>query len=298
MRMLAAMVSLMILAATGLVEARAGDAETIEAINEAAAALDRAFEKQDVETVKTLMTPDHIAVTPCYLGPQTVTDQVDSLPDLKYRQTNLGEVTVSLFGSDAALRSFSAELDGTFKGKPIPRRVFISEIWVKGEGGWAEKFYQVTALKHAGGKHGACKGLAGTYLTKNVMKGQSGDAFTSRSLISIGRFGLILFTDSGEGGEAGFAPFTEGRGAWRCVAGDGDAPKVTATTLDFTVPTAANPKAEIGRLDFELTYDPASKTIDGTAILYLIPLGSDPLLSGELKDGRQFEIVGQRVQAP
>ena len=43
MRMLAAMVSLMILAATGLVEARAGDAETIEAINEAAAALDRAF---------------------------------------------------------------------------------------------------------------------------------------------------------------------------------------------------------------------------------------------------------------
>ena len=64
------------------------------------------------------------------------------------------------------------------------------------------------------------------------------------------------------------------------------------------MPTAASPKAEIGRLDFELTYDAASKTIDGTATLYLIPLGSDPLLAGELKDGRQFEIVGQRVQAP
>jgi hypothetical protein len=37
----------------------------------------------------------------------------------------------------------------------------------------------VTALKHADGKHGACRPLVGTYLTKNVMKGESGDNFTS-----------------------------------------------------------------------------------------------------------------------
>jgi hypothetical protein len=129
------------------------------------------------------------------------------------------------------------------------------------------------------------------------MKGESGNDFTSRSLISIGRFGLILFTDSGEGGEAGFAPFTDGRGTWRCVSGEGEAPKASATTLDFTAPTAESPKGGIGRLDFELTYDAASKTIDGTATLYLIPLGSDPLVAGALKDGRQFAITGQRVEA-
>jgi len=294
---LAAIFSLMILAATGFVEARASDAETIAAINEAAAALDKAFEKQDVETVKKLMTPDHVAVTPYYDGVQTVADQIASLPDLKYGQTVIGEVTVELLDSDAALRTFAAKLEGTFKGRPIPRRVFISEIWVKRDGAWAEKFYQVTALGHAG-KHGACRGLTGTYLTKNVMKGESGDSFTSRSLISIGRFGLILFTDSGEGGEAGFAPFTDGRGSWRCVSGEGEAPKASATTLDFTVPTAEGSKAEIGRLDFELTYDPASKPINGTATLYLVPLGSDPLVAGALKDGRQFAITGQRVEAP
>ena len=52
--------------------------------------------------------------------------------------------------------------------------------------------------------------------------------------------------------------------------------KAHAVTLDFTTPTAASPKAEIGRLDLDLAYDPAGKTIKGTATLRLIPLGSDP----------------------
>jgi len=65
--------------------------------------------------------------------------------------------------------------------------------------------------------------------------------------------------------------------------------------LDFTTRTAASPKAEIGRLDFDLTYDSAGKTIKGTATLRLIPLGSDPIASGE-GSGRLFEIIGQRIE--
>jgi hypothetical protein len=38
--------------------------------------------------------------------------------------------------------------------------------------------------------------------------------------------------------------------------------------------------------------------LNGTATLYLVPLGQDPLAAGELKDGRQFDITGQRVAAP
>ena len=136
--------------------------------------------------------------------------------------------------------------------------------------------------------------MAGTYLTKNVAKGGSADDFTSRSLMTLGRGGLVLFTDSGEGGEAGFAPFTDGRGAWRCLPNG----EIGATTLDFTEPTAAKPDAEIGRLDFKLSYDVGGKSLSGTATLYLVPLGQDPLAAGELKDGRQFEITVQRVAAP
>jgi hypothetical protein len=140
---------------------------------------------------------------------------------------------------------------------------------------------------------GACHDLVGTYLTENFVKGETGGDFTSRSLIALSGSGQASFTDSGEGGEAGFGPFTDGRGSWRCI----EANKLHAVTLDFTTPTVEAPKADIGRLDFDLAYDPASKTIKGTATLRLVPLGSDPLAPGE-GAGRQFEIIGQSVEAP
>jgi hypothetical protein len=258
--------------------ALADDADTIAAVNKAAAALDAAFEQQNVATVKQLMTPDHLAVTPYYRGPQTVDEQIASLPDLNYAQTIVGDVAVSLLGEDAALRTFQAKLKGKFKGRPIARHVFVSQLMVKRDGNWLERFYQVTATaphQHKG--HRGCKYLIGTYLTENRPKGESGGSFTSRSLLSLGSGHLMLFTDSGESGEAGFAPFTDGRGSWYCEPGDGDALKIKGTTLDFTAPAAGDPKGGIGRLDFDLTFDGASKTIGGTATLYLLPLGGDPL---------------------
>jgi hypothetical protein len=299
LRSLATFVCLVGFLVLNLAPVRAGDAEIVEAVKKAAVALDQAFERQDKDAVKRLMTSDHIAVTPYYDGPQTVDDQLASLPELKYRQTLVGEVAFSFLGPTAAMRNFTAKLDGSFEGKPIPPNVYVTEIWAKSDGAWQEKFYQVTALRPAhAGKFAACKELAGTYLTKNSAKGGRSENFTSRSVISIGRSGLMLFTDSGEGGEAGFAPFTDARGTWRCISEDASAPKVRATTLDFTVPTADNPHAQIGRLDFEIGYDAENKTIKGSATLYLIPLGDDPLVPGELEEGRQFEIVGQRVEAP
>ena len=88
----AAILSFLIVSALGAFAARAGDAETIDAINKAAAALDAAFEKDDAGAIKQLMTPDHIAVTPYYDGPQSVADQTSSLPDLDYGQKIVGDI--------------------------------------------------------------------------------------------------------------------------------------------------------------------------------------------------------------
>ena len=147
MRKIAAIVSLMILFASGLPSALASGAETVEAINQAAAALDQAFERQDKDAVKRLMTPDHVAVTPYYDGPQSVADQLGSLPELKYEQKINGKPAVTVLGPDAGMRTFTAELNGSFEGKPIAGKMFVSEVWVKAGGAWLEKFYQVTALK-------------------------------------------------------------------------------------------------------------------------------------------------------
>jgi hypothetical protein len=141
-------------------------------------------------------------------------------------------------------------------------------------------------------KKGGCKALLGTYLTTNKPKG--GDTIASRSLLSLAPAHLALFTDSGESGEAGFAPFTDGQGTWYCEPGEGGALKLSAILLDFTAPGAGS-AGGIGRLDFNLTSAPDSQALSGTATLYLIPLDGDPLDPAALKDGRAFDVSGRRV---
>jgi ketosteroid isomerase-like protein len=133
--------------AAGLSQARAGDAETIAAINAAAAALDNAFERQSADEIKHMMTADHIAVTPYYDAPQTVAEQIATLPELKYEQTNIGPVKVDVLGPDAGMRTFTARLDGTYQGKPIPSPAFVTAIMVRQNGQWKERFYQITAVQ-------------------------------------------------------------------------------------------------------------------------------------------------------
>ena len=133
--------------AAGIASANAGEPATVAAINAASAALDDAFERQSAEDLKRMMTADHLAVTPYYETPQTAAQQIATLPELKYKQTNTGEVKVVVLGPDAGMRTFTARLDGTYKGKTIPPDVFVTSIMVRQDGQWREKFYQVTAAR-------------------------------------------------------------------------------------------------------------------------------------------------------
>jgi type II secretory pathway pseudopilin PulG len=147
MRVIAAVFSVLILAGAPSSAASAGEVEAIEAVDNAAAQLDEAFEAQDADAIEALTTPDHLAVTHYYREPTTVADQIASLPDLKYQQTNLTEPEVTLLGAEAAMRRFTAKLDGSYKGKPLSGRVYITQIMVMRDGKWLEKFYQVTELE-------------------------------------------------------------------------------------------------------------------------------------------------------
>lgn len=147
MRILGPLLSLMILASAGLYHAEASDAETIEAVNASSNALDEAFAKRDIKAIKALMTPDHVTVTPYYDGPQSVDDQIASLPDLDYGEAIQGTPAIVLLAPDVALRTFIADLKGSFKGKPLPARAFVNETLVKRDGKWIERFFQITTLK-------------------------------------------------------------------------------------------------------------------------------------------------------
>jgi ketosteroid isomerase-like protein len=144
-----ALLPLMLLFVAGwsVFQSRADDADTIAAINASSNAPYEAFTKKDVATIKALMTEDHLTVTPYYDGPQTVDDQLASLDKYDWSQTIVCEPDVALLGPDVTLRTFSAELKGIFQGKPLPPRVFATELLVKRDGKWVERFYQVTTLE-------------------------------------------------------------------------------------------------------------------------------------------------------
>ena len=91
-------------------------------------------------------------------------------------------------------------------------------------------------------------------------------------------------TDSNEGGEAGYAPFTEGRGAWRCVSDEAGQLHILATVLDFTHKTADFPDQKVARLDYDATYDEDSGKLSADVKLYFMPIEADPLDAAMLKD--------------
>ena len=102
-----AVLVLVLCLAVGLPQARAGEVETIAAVNAAAAALDDAFERQSADEISRMMTADHIAVSSYYGAPQTGAEQIASLPELKYEHTIVGAVKVDVLGPDAAMRTFT-----------------------------------------------------------------------------------------------------------------------------------------------------------------------------------------------
>lgn len=136
-------VALGVLASPALAE----DAATIAAVNAAENALDDAFGRRDEATIRALMTPDHITVTPYYDGIQTVDDQIASLGELDYGETIIGEPRVVFLAPDVAVRTFAAELNGSFRGKPLPAKAFVNETVVRRDGKWIEALFQVTALE-------------------------------------------------------------------------------------------------------------------------------------------------------
>ena len=146
MQKTAVLICLIVGLAMATAAARADDAKTIAAINATSAALDDAFERQDAEKIRSLMTPDHLAITSYYGAPMGFDEVMKTLPDLKMDQTITSDVTVTLLGPDAALRSFIVDMKGSYKGKPLAPRMFVTETLVRRHGKWLERQYQTTPL--------------------------------------------------------------------------------------------------------------------------------------------------------
>jgi len=135
------------LAIGATVPALADEAADIAAIEVQRTALGQAYESGDAEALRGLMTPDQRSVTFAYDGPQTVDEQVTTLKDLDVEVYDAIPPTVEMLGPDAALVTYEQSYRGTYKGNPLPGRVYIGEVWVRVDGKWLQKFYQETVIE-------------------------------------------------------------------------------------------------------------------------------------------------------
>ncbi|MCP4381581.1 MAG: nuclear transport factor 2 family protein [Hyphomicrobiales bacterium] len=133
-------------AASLMVSAAKAEDETVAAVRAAAEALDRAFEDQDPDAILSLVTEDHVAVTPYYRAPYTNEQSLSTLSELDFTITASDPVAITVLDPNSAIVVQTKTYDGTYREAPIPSHVYATGLWVKRDGNWLEKHYQETAI--------------------------------------------------------------------------------------------------------------------------------------------------------
>jgi hypothetical protein len=139
---------MVVLAAVSLTvaAARADDAAETAAVAAAMDTLNKAFEDEDTAKIRALMTADHTAIAWMYDGAATVDEQIALFPDIEYSTYDTTMPAFSLIADGAAMANYEISLGGTFRGDPLPSRVYVTQIWVKHDGQWLQRAYQETVI--------------------------------------------------------------------------------------------------------------------------------------------------------
>lgn len=124
----------------------ADDAATRDKIRSAVLELDKAFTARDAATIERMVTPDHLAIAARYDGEVALPEQIETVDAMRRRVSDYSPIDVTLLGDDAAFVTFEKSYAGTFEGRPLPPRVFVSEVWRRRDGTWRQWFYQETPI--------------------------------------------------------------------------------------------------------------------------------------------------------
>ncbi len=129
-----------------ILPASADDAPVAAEIKAAMFKLNDAFAAQDVNTIESMVTPDHLGVSSYYGRPLDTEEQIATIGDFKAEYFDFTDPVVTVLGPNAAQITFENSFRGTFEDKPLPPRVFVSEIWLKQDGKWRQQLYQETPI--------------------------------------------------------------------------------------------------------------------------------------------------------
>lgn len=128
------------------VAASSDAADPAKEVESAMEMLNDAFAKRDVAKVRSLMAPNHLAITP-FAGKQQLDDQLRTLTDLKYDKYSAGPMSATTVSDTCVVLTYALTVQGTYEGRPLPSNCLVAAVWVKNDGKWQELQYQETAVK-------------------------------------------------------------------------------------------------------------------------------------------------------
>ena len=124
--------------------ARADDAALMAEIKARVNELNQAFVDRDTAKIKAMMTADQIAIIPAYGKPTPIAEV--RLDQYKVVQSAFTPAQVKVLGPTAVLVTYETSNQGSYAGKPLSPRVFVSQIWLKQDGKWLQDLYQETPI--------------------------------------------------------------------------------------------------------------------------------------------------------
>jgi uncharacterized protein (TIGR02246 family) len=120
-------------------------ADTAEEVGRSVRTIQTAFNKGDVDSLKRLMTEDHVTIL-TYARFSNTADQLKVLAEFKFSEYKIEGLKVKALTKDVALASYQATIKGTYKGKEVPSPVQVAEVWIKRDGKWLQASYQETPV--------------------------------------------------------------------------------------------------------------------------------------------------------
>jgi ketosteroid isomerase-like protein len=132
----------LLIVATGVL---AAEDDIAHALERSVRTIQRAFNEGDVDTLKRLMAADHMTVL-SYAQFSNAADQLKDLSEWKFAEYKIEGLRVKAVTREVALVTYQATIQGTYKGRPVPSPVLVTQVWVQRDDRWVQASYQETPV--------------------------------------------------------------------------------------------------------------------------------------------------------
>jgi uncharacterized protein (TIGR02246 family) len=134
-----------LIASACMLPAAYGQDDPAPLVEKSLRSLKTAFNQGDAETIKRLMTKDH-ELTLSYARFTSRADLLKALGEFKIVDYTIEGLQVKMLAPNAAVATFRATTNGTYKGRVVPSPARAVEFWIKRDGQWLQASYQETPI--------------------------------------------------------------------------------------------------------------------------------------------------------